>query len=73
MSNDLFNLTSLHMERFSDSVRDQFGQSIIKDVFEPMLQDIFSLQQLSDLFQTRVVEIDQLTGELRSIGSMAHE
>ncbi len=73
MSNDLFNLTSLHMERFSDSVRDQFGQSIITDVFEPMLQDIFSLQQLSDLFQTRVVEIDQLTGELRSIGSMAHE
>lgn len=73
MSNDLFNLTSLHMERFSDSVRDQFGQSIITDVFEPMLQDIFSLQQLSDLFQTRVAEIDQLTGELRSIGSMAHE
>ena len=73
MFDDLFSLTSQHMGRFSAAVRDQFGQSIISDVFEPMLQDISGLKQLGELFQTRVAEIDQLTGELRSIGSMAHE
>jgi hypothetical protein len=73
MFDDLFSLTSQYMGRYSDSVRDQFGQSIISDVFEPMLQDISSLQQMGNLFQTRAAEIDQLTGELKSIGSMAHE
>ncbi len=73
MFNDLFSLTLQHMGRFSDTVRDQFGQSIVTDVFEPMLQDISGLQQLCELFQVRIAEIDQLTGELRTIESMAHE
>lgn len=73
MFDDLFNVTSQQMGKFSDTVRDEFGQSIISDVFEPILQDISGLQQMRELFQTRAAEIDQLTGELQSIGSMAHE
>lgn len=70
---DLFSLTWQHMDKFSETVKDQFGQSIISDVFEPMLREISGLQQLEELFQARAAEIDQLTGELRSIGNMAHE
>jgi hypothetical protein len=73
MFDDVFSLTLQHMGQFSDSVRDEFGQSIITDVFEPMLQDITCLQQLDELFQGRVAEMDQLSEELRSIGSAVHE
>ena len=68
MFDDIYSLTSQHMDMFLDSVRDQFGQSIISDVFKPILQDVSSLQNMGELFQTRVAEIDQLTEELRSIG-----
>jgi protoporphyrinogen oxidase len=67
MFDDIFSLTSQHMGKFSDTVRDQFGQSIISDVFEPMLQEISGLQHVGELFQISAAEIDQLTVELRSI------
>lgn len=70
---DLFNVTSQQMSKFSDTVRDEFGQSIVSGVFEPLLQDISGLKQMGEMFQTRAAEIDQLTGELQSIGSMGHE
>ena len=73
MFDDLFNVTLQQMGKFSDTVRDEFGQSIVSDVFEPLLQDISGLQQMVELFQVRAAEIDQLTGELQSIGSIAHE
>ena len=73
MFDDLFNVTLQQMGKFSDTVRDEFGQSIVSDVFEPILQDISGLRQMGELFQTRAAEIDQLTGELQLIGSMAHE
>jgi len=73
MFDDLFNVTSQQMEKFSDTVLDEFGQSIILEVFEPLLRDISGLQQMEELFQARAAEIDRLTGELQSIGSMSHE
>ncbi|EKO3417957.1 hypothetical protein ACOIPL_002462 [Vibrio fluvialis] len=73
MFDDLLNVTSQQMGKFSDTVRDEFGQSIVSDVFEPLLQDISGLQQMGELFQARAAEIYQLTGELKSIGSMGHE
>lgn len=73
MFDDLFNVTLQQMGNFSDTVRDEFGQSIISDVFEPLLQDIFSLQKMGELFQARAVEIDQLNAELQLIGNMGHE
>lgn len=73
MFDDLLSVTSQQMDMFSDTVRDKFGQSIITDVFEPLLQDIAGLQQMGELFQTRTAELDQLTGELQSIGSLVNE
>jgi hypothetical protein len=73
MFDALFNAASQQMGKFSDTVRDDFGQSIISDVFEPLLQDISCLQQMEELFQTRAAEIDQLTGELQSIAGRFHE
>ena len=73
MFDDVFNVTSQQLEKFSDTIRDEFGQSIISDVFEPLLQDISGLQEMGELFQARAAELDQLTGELQSIGSMGHE
>ncbi len=73
MFDDLFNVTSQYMGKFSDTVRDEFGQSIVSDVFEPLLQEIFGLQQMREFFQTRAAEIDQLTGELQSIGKRVNE
>ncbi|WP_303285297.1 hypothetical protein [Marinobacter sp. SS8-8] len=73
MIEDLFNMTSQQMGKFSDTVRDEFGHSITSEVFEPLLNDISGLRQIGELFQTRAAEIDQLTGELQSIGNMSHE
>jgi protoporphyrinogen oxidase len=73
MFNNLFIVTTQQMGKFSDTVRDEFGQSIVSDVFEPLLQDISGLQQMRELFQIRAAVIDQLTEELQSIGSMGHE
>ena len=73
MFEDLFNMTSQQMGTFSDTVRDEFGQSIISEVFEPLLHDISGLRKIGELFQTRAAEIDQLTGELQSIGNMSRE
>ena len=70
MFDDLFIVVSQRINKFSDTVRDEFGQSIISDVFEPLLQDISGLQQMEELFQIRATEIDQLTGELQSIGNI---
>lgn len=73
MFDNLFNVTSQQMGKFSDTVRDEFGQSIISDVFEPLLQDISGLQQMGELFQTRAAEIDQLIDELQLIEGVVHE
>lgn len=73
MFDDLHNVISQQMGKFSDAVRDEFGQSIISDVFEPLLQNISALQQMGEFFQTRAAEIEQLTGELQSIGNTRHE
>lgn len=73
MFDDLFSLTSQHMRSFSDTVRDQFGQSIILEVFEPMLQNISSLQQAAEIFHARATEIDQISEELKSIGNTVYE
>ena len=73
MFEDLFNMNSQYMSDFSNNVSDQFGQSIISDVFEPIMQEIIGLQKMGELFQSRIAEIDQLTRDLQLIGSMGYE
>lgn len=72
MFDDLYYSTSQQMSVFSDTVRDQFGQSMISDVFEPIQQEINGLQQLDDHLQNTFREVDSLFAELRSIGSTAN-
>jgi len=64
---DLISLVSNQLLIFSDAVRDQFGVSIISQVFEPMIVNIKELQQVEDMLQKCLIEIDALTEELRSI------
>lgn len=71
MFDELFNMTAQQMGNFSDIVRDEFGQSIVSDVFEPLLQEISSLRQMEELFQARAAEMDRLMEELQSIGGHA--
>lgn len=72
MFEDVCSLATNQMGLFNDSVKDEFGRSILSDVFEPILQDISCLQDLDEYFQKRTMEIDQLTDELRSIGNVVH-
>ena len=70
MFDDLFNSTFHYMEKFSDTVKDPFGESILADVFEPMLREISDLQKMEEFVHTRSIEITQLTEELRTIGKL---
>lgn len=67
MFDDVISLSSNQLLSFSDTVRDQFGVSIINQVFEPMIANIKELQQVEEMFQRCLVEIDSVTEELRSI------
>lgn len=58
---------------FKELVRDEVGQSIVVHVHEPFLEEVKALQQLEELYKQRVAEIDQITEELRAIGSASHE
>ena len=73
MFDDLLHVTSRQMGLFSVTIRDEFGQSIITDVFEPLLEDIYGLQQMGELFETRATEINQLIGELQLVGKRGYE
>lgn len=67
MFEDLFSLTSQHKDKFSDTVRDQFGKSIISEIFEPMLQEISGLQHVEEFFRARAAEIDRTIEETRDL------
>lgn len=73
MFDGLFHVASQQMSKFSDTVRDELGQSIISDVFEPLLMEISGLKQMRESFYTRAAEIDQLTEELQTIGKKPDE
>lgn len=51
MIEDLFNMTSQQMGKFSDTVRDEFGHSITSEVFEPLLNDISASGKLENYFR----------------------
>lgn len=67
MVDELFKVASQLRSQFSSTVRDQFGHSIISDVFEPLLDDIANLQEMNESFQKREAEIDKLIEEIQSI------
>ncbi|UPU37499.1 hypothetical protein M1B72_07285 [Geomonas paludis] len=60
-------IASRQNELFSASVRDEFGASLVSEVFEPMIEDVSALQRLNDHYQNTVYEVDSITEQLRSI------
>ena len=73
MFEDIRNLVTENMNSFNESVRDEFGMSILRDVFEPMLSEITGLIQMCEYMESTVKEIDQLTQELQAIEKNAYE
>jgi len=55
------------MNQFSQSVRDEFGASIINEVFEPMITESESLIRMSEEAKRSIYMVDSLLTEARSI------
>ena len=72
MFEDIRNLAAESMNAFSEGVRDEFGMSILRDVFEPLLTEIAGLIQMNENMEKAIKEINQLNEELRSIGKHAN-
>lgn len=66
MFSDLLMKTSREMEKFSETVEDSFGQSIVSDFFDPLLRNIVTLQEMRDELQHSFERIDETIMELES-------
>ena len=53
--------------QFADNVRDQFGLSILTEVYEPYRTEVAALEQMADEMDQTLGEIDRLLDEARSI------
>jgi len=73
MFEDIRNSAAGSMNAFSEGVRDEFGMSILRDVFEPMLAEIAGLIQMNENMEKAISEINQVTEDLQSIGKHANE
>ena len=73
MFNEFYTAMSYQMQIFSENINDQFGQSIIFEIFEPTLQNISALQEMDEYFQMKIIEINQLMDELRAIGELSDD
>ena len=73
MFEDIRNLASGSMNAFSEGVRDEFGMSILHDVFELMLSEISGLIQMGEYIESTIKEINQLSQELQAIGKNSNE
>jgi hypothetical protein len=65
-------MTSLDMLRgaeaeFRDSVRDDFGRSIVEDVFQPVAAELRVLEELDGEIRRVIHEIDARAEEARLI------
>jgi hypothetical protein len=67
MPNDLLYSLMAARDAFREGVRDQFGNSILNEVFEPMLTEVRGLIQASDEADSGLREVNALLNEARSI------
>ena len=54
-------------ESFRDSVRDDFGRSILEDVFSPIIHELCALEQLQEKIRMETNEINRRMEEARAI------
>ena len=73
MFDDIFNATCRQMDLFGEMARDEFGRSIVADVFEPLLREIDGLRQMNEWSRQRVAEMDRFREELESEETKSNE
>ena len=54
-------------EAFADNVQDDFGESILQDMFEPLEREVSHLQQTDREADQEIRSIKMLLRELRAI------
>ncbi len=52
---------------FQENIQDSFGNSIIKEVYQPMIGDINTLETTEDNIEKKLMEIESNLQEIRSI------
>ena len=67
MFNGVIGYLSNERDRFNENVKDNFGNSIDSDMFNPIYQDLLKLQETYQNFKIKEAEINSLTMELRAI------
>ena len=73
MFDDIFNATFRQMDLFSETARDEFGRSLVVDVFEPLLREIDCLRQMNEWSRQRVAEMDRFRERLESVEDKSNE
>lgn len=64
---DAFGMGTLCAANFRDGVRDSFGASMITDVLDPILKEIYSLRNFNEEFQRQALNIDRVLEDARII------
>ena len=67
MFNRVIGYFSNERDNFNENVKDNFGNSIDSDMFEPIYIDLLKLQETFQSFKIKETEINSLTMELRTI------
>ena len=73
MFDDLMVLAAREADKFSDFVRDSYGQSVLHEVYHPMNQNLLALHKLSEHYESQMNGIERELQEIRMLGSMLHE
>lgn len=67
---DIYQLCARSLQDFSDSVRDDFGNSVVQEVYQPLLTEIVGLMQMQEHMEQVFGELRQLNEELKAIGCL---
>jgi hypothetical protein len=67
---DISAFVTSQRDRFQEMVCDQFGASIIEDVFEPILGESKTLDSLNERIAKTSFETDQIIAEARGLGGI---
>jgi hypothetical protein len=67
MFEDIHQSINRHMNIFSEGVRDEFGKSIVQEVFEPISSEAISLMRMAEEAERHILGINHILEEARSI------
>ncbi len=64
---DVNNKLKSELNIFQETIKDSFGNSIVQEIYEPMINDINMLEQIEDSIKAKLMEIDSNLFEIRSM------